>query len=285
MTRSTRFRRAALFATVAMLTTAIGAFAVAATSGPDTAFRVRPASASASDRRVVVHGTTAFALDVYGQLRATPGNFVFSPISLSTALAMTAEGAAGPTRAEIVAALHVALPGARRPRAFQSVLARLTPADASGVEIDVANGVWSSLPLRPAFKNRLLVRFGARAESVDFRDPAHALQTINDWGSEATHGLVPDAFSADDLPAKDGFVLADAVYFKGGWEHPFATRTDDWFLAPVGSVAVPLMREIESLPAAYFDDVKMVELPYVGDDYAMLVLVPTSQSSLADLEG
>ena len=40
----------------------------------------------------VVDGNTAFALDLYSQLRSEKGNLFFSPYSISTALAMTYAG-------------------------------------------------------------------------------------------------------------------------------------------------------------------------------------------------
>lgn len=40
----------------------------------------------------VVQGNTAFALDLYGQLRSQEGNLFFSPLSLSAVLAMTYAG-------------------------------------------------------------------------------------------------------------------------------------------------------------------------------------------------
>ena len=43
----------------------------------------------------VVAGNTAFAVDLYHQLRTAPGNLFFSPYSLSSALAMTYAGARG----------------------------------------------------------------------------------------------------------------------------------------------------------------------------------------------
>ena len=58
--------------------------------------RVSP-SVSQADLALLVEGNNAFALDLFQQLRAEPGNVFFSPYSISTALAMTAAGARGET--------------------------------------------------------------------------------------------------------------------------------------------------------------------------------------------
>ena len=49
------------------------------------------------DMKQVAADNNAFALDLFQQLRAEPGNVFFSPYSISTALAMTAAGARGET--------------------------------------------------------------------------------------------------------------------------------------------------------------------------------------------
>ncbi|MDY6932507.1 MAG: serpin family protein, partial [Halobacteriota archaeon] len=49
----------------------------------------------------VVNSSNQFALDLYSNLREEDGNVFFSPYSISTALAMTYEGARGETAEEI----------------------------------------------------------------------------------------------------------------------------------------------------------------------------------------
>src|SRR5436190_22725842 len=54
----------------------------------------------------VVEGNTAFALDLYAQLKAITGNLFFSPYSISTCLAMTYAGARGNTEKQMAQVLH-----------------------------------------------------------------------------------------------------------------------------------------------------------------------------------
>ncbi|MGB6362729.1 MAG: serpin family protein, partial [Thermoanaerobaculia bacterium] len=53
------------------------------------------------DLPAVVEGGNLFAIDLYRKLGEGGGNLFFSPLSLSTALAMTSAGAAGETREEM----------------------------------------------------------------------------------------------------------------------------------------------------------------------------------------
>ena len=68
---------------------------------------LRSAAAPAADTGPVVAGNTAFALDLYGQLKSKSGNLFYSPYSVSAALAMTSAGAAGDTLSEMTKVLHV----------------------------------------------------------------------------------------------------------------------------------------------------------------------------------
>src|SRR5262245_24552183 len=72
-----------------------------------------PPADGKSDRATLVQGNSEFAFDLYGKLRAGDSNLFFSPYSISTALAMTAAGARGPTAEEMARTLHFTLPGPR----------------------------------------------------------------------------------------------------------------------------------------------------------------------------
>src|SRR5580658_6647385 len=72
-------------------------------------FALPPAPRAFADSpgvKSVVDANTAFAVDLYQQLRTQPENLFFSPYSISTALAMTWAGARGQTETDMAKALH-----------------------------------------------------------------------------------------------------------------------------------------------------------------------------------
>src|SRR5689334_7850082 len=77
--------------------------------------------------REIVADNTAFAIDLYAQLRLTPGNVFFSPASISTALAMTLAGARGETAAEMRRSLHLRVEESRVDEAFARLSGWLEP--------------------------------------------------------------------------------------------------------------------------------------------------------------
>src|SRR5262245_58685271 len=71
----------------------------------------------------VSKGNAAFALDLYGKIRAQQGNLFCSPYGISTALAMTYAGAKGQTATEMAKALHFDLPANRLHPAMGALIA------------------------------------------------------------------------------------------------------------------------------------------------------------------
>jgi serpin B len=89
-------------------------------------------------------------------------------------------------------------------------------------------------------------------------------------------------------------VLVNAIYFKGNWLRQFtreATEDQPFFTASGETVQAPLMtfrpKPGASIPEfGYWEDdtLQALELPYVGEDLAMIVLLPRKRNGLAELE-
>jgi hypothetical protein len=78
-----------------------------------------------SDMSALVNGNNQFAFELYGRLRAEPGNLFFSPSSISTALAMTYGGARAGTASQMADVLHFDLAQDQLDTAFTALLDRL----------------------------------------------------------------------------------------------------------------------------------------------------------------
>jgi hypothetical protein len=82
--------------------------------------RRAPPSTAAISRAV-----NRLAVELYGQLTETPGNFSFSPCGLSTALALAYAGARGQTREEMARVLHLEIPPERVAGRYAGFLVRM----------------------------------------------------------------------------------------------------------------------------------------------------------------
>ena len=158
---------------------------------------------------------------------------MFSPTSISIALAMLYNGAANETATAIATALHFTLPLDRLNAAFDAVDLALTtpPADAGAgaFQLSVANSTLDAegLPHPADLSRQPGGQFGSGVDQVDFMNaPEAARAAINSWVSDETQGEIPTSSEGGPLSATR-LVLADAVYFHGDWRRrsPRSART------------------------------------------------------------
>ena len=251
-----------------------------------------PATMTDADTITLVAGGNAFAIDLYRQLAAEPGNVVCSPYSVSAALAMTYAGARGDTAAEMAKVLGFTPLGERVHPAQADLERRLRGDGAKGQpEFSVANALWGQrgYGFRPEFLTLTQAHYGAGLREVDYgADTEGARKTINGWVGDQTKGKIPDLIPGGVLSGDTRLVLTNAIYFKEAWLDEFLpkdTADGKFHVTPTETVAARLMSR--TAPAACFegDGVKVVRLPYRGDTQSMLIVVPDDVAGLPAVEG
>jgi serpin B len=239
----------------------------------------------------VVEGNTAFALDLYTQLKDKPGNLFFSPYSISTALAMTYTGARGNTAKQMGQVLHFSQAPERLHTSFGNLERQLAAAgNQDGIQFNIANALWTQQghPFVPAFLNAATREYQANVSQADFKTGANqATEKINAWVGQQTKGKIQDILPPGSLTDLTRLVLANAVYFKGAWANRFAesaTSPQLFHLTSAKSVQVPLMNQVEELRYGETADFQAVELPYKGEGLSMVVLLPRQIEGCGSLE-
>jgi serine protease inhibitor len=236
-------------------------------------------------------GNNQFAVDLYRALRSRPGNLTISPASISNALALTYEGARGTTADEMSHTLHFPADRGQLRQGFHDLLARIN-GDGSPrpYQLNAANSLWGQRgdPFLSDYLRVASETYGADLKSVDFRgDAPVACKTINTWVDGKTNHLIPELLSPNDVNSSTSLVLVNTLYFKGTWQEPFlkaATSQADFHLSPDKTVSAPLMRQTHSHRYVETADEQVLELPYKGGDYAMMVVLPRKIDGLARLE-
>lgn len=244
----------------------------------------RPLTAS---ENAVIHANNGFAFELLREV-AEPGQNVFvSPLSVSMALGMALNGAAGETFEAVRSGLR--LPDLAMDeinegyRGLRDLLFRLDPS----VEIAVANSMWmrQGYTFEARFSDAIRTYFDARAQTLDFADPG-ARQTINGWVKDQTRGRIESI--VQEINRDIILFLLNAVYFEGDWTvrfDPAKTRPLPFFLeGSTDPVDVPTMSEPNGRGATRFTEtVQIAELPYGAEAFSMVILQPRSEGSLADL--
>jgi len=244
-----------------------------------------------SDTQQLVDGNRAFALDLLHALRDTEGNLVFSPYSISTALAMTYAGARGTCAEEMAQTLHFALPSERLHPAFAELLERdNAAATRQAMSLAVANALWGQKGLGFLVEFLELARqhYGAGLRELDFvgaTEPARL--EINAWIEERTQGRIVDLLQPGDIDAMTVLVLTNAIYFKGAWRSAFdpkLTAPAPFQLGGGKTVEVPTMTQSGTFRLARVSGAQVLALPYRGEELSMVIVVPKAVDGLAELE-
>jgi serpin B len=248
-------------------------------------------AAETTDTAPVVGGNTALATDFYAKLKNEEGNLFFSPYSISTALAMTFAGARGDTAQQMAEVLHFTVPQDRLNPAFAELEAELEAIQKKGkVQLSVANSLWpqKGYPFLPEYVRLLKRYYGSTVTPLDFaKNPEAARKTINDWVERETNRKITDLIKPGVLDSLTRLVLANAVYFKGKWANQFDSKQtqDGQFLVTSNSyVKCKMMHRKATYAFAEMPDLKVLELPYAGDDVSMIVLLPQKMDGIGALE-
>jgi len=234
----------------------------------------------------LVQGNTRFAMELYRQLLDAEANQFLSPYSISLALAMTYAGAEGSTEAAMQEALHYVL-GEDTHVAFNALERALADRgeqpdikEGSRFQLHVANALWGqqNFAFLAAFLDTLALNYGAGMRLVDFvKGPEAARQTINRWVEEQTEERIKDLLPEGSVNGDTRLVLSNAIYFNAAWMNPFEegmTVDAPFHLIGGSTIDVPMMRQQERLGYAELPGVVAVEVPYVGGDLSMVVLLP-----------
>ncbi|MDZ4700037.1 MAG: serpin family protein [Rhodothermales bacterium] len=241
---------------------------------------------SASEQSVV-GASNAFGLRLYAALAddAPDENLFISPTSVTFALGMAVNGAAGDTRDQMVETLgHASLSVEDLNTASKSLMEYLQGLDPL-VQTDIANSIWheATFTPAPAFIETNTTYYDAVVESLDFRAPA-SVDVINDWVADKTNDKIETIIDA--IPDDAVMYLINAIYFKGSWKYQFdaAATQPEPFTGSDGAITqAPLMRMKATVPYQAGDDFASIDLPYGNGQYRMTVILPETTEDLPAL--
>ncbi|XP_048217974.1 alpha-1-antichymotrypsin-like [Perognathus longimembris pacificus] len=230
----------------------------------------------------IASSNTQFALDLYKLLvlRKPDDNVIFSPVSISTSVALLSLGARGTTLAEIMKGLKFSPTQSRVPdihRGFQHLVRTLNqPREQLQLSTGNAMFIREQLEVLASFLDDARALYAAQVVPTDFEQPAAAEQLINDFVSNETHGKIRDLIS--NLDCDTAVILVNYIFLKAKWKTPFDpedTIESRFYLSKSRSVQVPTMK-VEDLTVPYLRDKALsctvVELKYLGNASALLIL-------------
>ena len=245
-----------------------------------------PGTGMAGDR--AAHWVNGFGVNLLRALleESAHANTLLSPLSLATALTMTAQGAAGATTDAFAQVLGY---GAGEATSAAQALAALNvelERENTDLTLRQGNGLWLApdLALHEAFAAQQREHFGAEVASADFTDPA-TLEAINTWFAERTSDRIPRLL--DRLSDDTRIVLGNALYVKGRWQMPFdpaQTRPQSFHRADGHTTEVAMMH-LDTTEFLYREDAEhqALRLPFADPEFELLLALPAPGAPVAEL--
>uniref|UniRef100_A0A4W4G410 Serpin domain-containing protein n=1 Tax=Electrophorus electricus TaxID=8005 RepID=A0A4W4G410_ELEEL len=213
-----------------------------------------------------------FALSLFKQLakdKGAEGNIFMSPLSISTAFAMTKLGACNSTLEQIMKVDSCPL-----------------------LELVSANRLFGekSLTFNENYQNISEIVYGAKLLPLHFKEkPEMSRQKINAWVSEKTKGKINETLPEGSIDSTTILVLVNTIYFKGQWKKKFdkADVTElPFHVSEKEKCPVPMMYQETKFQYQRFpeDGVKVLELPYNGGGISMVLVLPTENTKLSETQ-
>ena len=207
---------------------------------------------------------------------------ILSPISITYALGMLNNGAAGETLQQINKVLG--FNNADEVNAFcKKMLTEALHLDKL-TKVQIANNIYVNkyYTLNPVFVEKANGYYNAQPETRDFAD-GKTLDVINQWASDHTEKMIEEVLNEDEFDPAAVSYLLNAIYFKGTWEVQFKKEeTKEEAFKSTGE-KVPMMHMEQQFLYADKGDYEALKLPYGNGAYSMTILLPKDGKTTYDI--
>jgi serpin B len=233
----------------------------------------------------LVQSENDFAFDLFNLIVESADkqeNLVISPLSVSYAVAMLSNGAAGTTLDGILEAMRVTGIDIGSLNASYSDLTKALLSIDKRVAMNIANSVWIENMFTPKnpFIKALTDYYDAETHNFSITDPT-VPDIINAWIEDKTNGIIKEMI--DELEDNTVMLLINAIYLKARWKYEFDksdTRDRPFNISSEEQVSVPVMYNKNKFKALSANGFLVAEMPYGQGNYVMNVILPPE-----DVEG
>jgi len=243
---------------------------------------------SAREAQTVQH-TTDFAFEAFRRLntlKSSEKNQFISPFSIAMAVAMTANGADGSTKAGIYQTLGMQGPTDEQINQSFGSLSRYLNGIDPKVRFEPANSIWyrNTHTAQSAFVQTNQTYYDALVKGLNFNDAAGSKNTINSWVKEKTQSKIEEI--VDDINDNHVMFLINAIYFKGTWTYQFdkaLTRPQDFLLDEARGVRKDFMTTQGVMTYLADNEKVLVNVPYGNKQFEMTLIMPQGNGTVDQL--
>ena len=237
------------------------------------------------EERLLVESNNDFAFNLFRKARGEQSS-IMSPLSITYALGMLNNGAAGQTQKEINEVLGFGNAGADAINAFCRKLLTEAPTLDNTTAAEIANTIFvnsgKDYYLQQGFIDKANQFYDAEPQALDFFETKKTIDIINQWANDHTHGMIPEVFNEDTFNELAVSYLLNAIYFKGAWANKFDKQytKDESFNS---GEPVPMMQQCEEFEYTENDLYQAIHLPYGNDAYRMTIFLPREGKTISDV--
>lgn len=238
--------------------------------------------ALSDEERELVKKNNDFAFNLFRKVRGMKSQ-ILSPLSITYALGMLNNGAAGKTQQEINDVLGFGDAGADAINAFcRKMLTESGELDKE-TKVMIANNIYvnKGYELQAPFVQKAFDYYDATPEARDFHD-GETMDVINQWASDHTEGVIEKILNEDSFNPDAVSYLLNAIYFKGGWMSEFDpsyTKEEPFN----GGSNVFMMRQLGEYSYMGTETYQAIHLPYGNGAYQMSVFLPRKDKAIDDV--
>ena len=234
----------------------------------------------------LVTANNDFAFNLF-RVADTQNSTILSPISITYALGMLNNGAAGETQAQINKVLGFGETGAEGINAFCKKMLTEAPNLDKSTKVLISNTIYMNkgYELKPLFVSKANDCYHAEPETRNFAD-GKTLDVINQWASDHTEKMIEKVLDKDSFDPSAISYLLNAIYFKGVWSQKFDkenTRDEAFKMETGEEKQLPIMHQEQEFYYAEDDDCQVLRLPYGNKAYSMTILLPKEGKTVRDL--
>ena len=209
-------------------------------------------------------------------------DLLVSPLSVSQAIAMAANGANGTTKEEMEKLLGDTLDIDALNQYYYRYTKNLT--QASGADVHLANSLWvrdneAAIRVPEQFLQTTADYYGADAFKAPFDDTT--VKDVNDWVNYHTHSMIPSLI--DHIDPNWIMILINALAFEAEWADPYNeySVSDGTFHAYDKNLTAEMMYGDEY---TYLLDENATGFmkPYKGGEYSFAAILPDESVTVSE---
>ena len=236
----------------------------------------------------IINSNNHFSFDIYKKLKKSDKNLVFSPTSITSAVAMTYIGSKNNTLQEIRNTFYFNKNITDFSKDYKNLM--FLDNKKNSVQFYYANSIWlqKGIKLNSDFSDINKKYFSSTLYQTDYIDnPEKSRIAINNWVEKSTNNKIKNLLQPLSIDNSTRLVLVNALYYKGAWKKKFnknKNTIEDFQVGTRKFIETEYMNN--AINTFYYNDKysQIVEIPYTNLNVSLLIILPKSFKKIKKIE-